>query len=226
MKILPENGKIIMLSLPNQSLDVKENALAPGEEDRATVGTDLSASSGPSGVSSFSSPLQPQMGLKAINPPATELVSPKTAIDNGLRPQLDNPSPASVGLSLIPVNSNLWEIIEKYRVHRYKIDHAPVKILRLRHKSEGSEALYRVSGISTSRYFPEGRDAIRRTIIQRLGVERQRGVFLTLTTSAGDYDLVDSWPMIWPNFNRYKASLNKYRKRYMGPVGASGISQL
>jgi len=100
------------------------------------------------------------------------------------------------------------------------MEHTPVKILHIFHVENDSEALYRVTACSTSRYFPEGRAALRRCILQRLGVENQPGVFLTLTTDVKRCSLLESWPMIWPNFHRFKKSLNYYRKQNMEATGS------
>jgi len=54
-----------------------------------------------------------------------------------------------------------------------------------------------------------------KNIRQRLDGARKAGVFFTLTVDAKGYSLTDAWASMWPEFNRFKKSLNYYRKQHM-----------
>jgi hypothetical protein len=212
MKIIPENT-------PNVNAI---GGFVPGGGDRAMLESNLSTLPAHRGEAHH--PDKNLGGVNAINS-LEGFASYEAASNRALDSVSGIPSPA-VGLSPIYANSNTVDsigvegILKEFRVHLLKMEHTPVMILHLCHKENDSEVLYRVTACSTSRYFPEGRAALRRCILQRLGIEKQPGVFLTLTTDVKRYTLLDSWPMLWPNFNRFKSALNIYRKRHMKATGS------
>jgi hypothetical protein len=203
---------------------IEAGGLSPDREDRAPQGCDLSARSGPSGVSSpaFFVPGKSVArcnipdGSKAVNPPTT-ILSPKTA-DTGNLDSVDKSYPRRVGLFKQYTNSDtqvIVGILDDFREYCYKLEHTPYAFLHLRHKMDGSAALYRVNACSSSRYFPEGRVQKVKEISQRLDGSGMQGVFFTLTVDAEQYSLTDAWPSMWRNFNRFKDALNMYRRRHM-----------
>ena len=212
MKIIPEN-----------TANVNEiGGFVPGGEDKALLESNLSASPAHRGEAHHSD--RNLGGVNAIN--SREGVPSPEAVSSNELGGVGESFPASVGLSLIHVNCDnvavieFEAILEKYRIHLSKMEHTPVRILHLSHKENDSEALYRVTPCSTSRYFPQGRAALKRVIMRRLGIARQPGVFLTLTTDVKLYSLMASWPAVWPSFKRFKDALNVYRKRHMKATGS------
>lgn len=217
-----------MGSLSQNEINVKNfssGAFGPGGEDKATLGSDLSAPPGPSGPSAsdpcslyslYSLSTPSPDGSKAINPTSDGFL-PKAACNAASDVSLGSSSP-SVGLLDIYVNSNTPEIIgivDAFRQHRNKLENSPCTFLHLKHKEDGSTALYRVNACSSSRYFQQGRAQMIRNIRQRLSDGQMKGVFFTLTVDAKGYSLTDAWPSMWPSFNRFKTCLNNYRKRHM-----------
>jgi hypothetical protein len=203
---------------------VKFGELPPDEEDKALLESNLSASSGPFGGSSSARVNGPcnaakcntPTGSNAKNSPTT-IKSPKTANTDRLD-AADSSSPASVGLFKEYVNSDTREIIgivDAYREHCSKLEHTPHAFLHLKHKEDGSTALYRVNAASSSRYFQQGRVQMIKNISQRLDGSQVQGVFFTLTVDAKRYTLTEAWPSMWPEFNRFKDAMNVYRKRHM-----------
>jgi len=217
---------LVLESIPEGTQPVKHirrpGVFAPDGEDKALLESNLSAPSGPSGVSTPLVIPSPD-GLKAINSSSTD---PEAASHTSLQSSSDSSSsssPASVGLSLRYVNCDTPEIIgivKAYREHCSKLEHSPCTFLHLRHTEDGSTALYRVNACSCSRYFQQGRAQMIRTMSQRLSDGQMSGVFFTLTVDAKRYGLTDAWPSMWPQFKRCKDALNIYRKRHMNASGS------
>jgi len=198
----------------------KESGVFPGGGDRATLESDLSTLPAPSGDAPFfCSKMEYPDGVKAINSP-TDVSSPKTASNATSDVSLD--SSPSVGLFNIYVNCDTLDftgILDAFNEHRRKLEGSPCTFLHLKHKQDGSTALYRVNACSCSRYFQQGRVQMIKSISQRLGDGQMSGVFFTLTVDTKRYSLTDAWSSMWPQFNRFKRSLNLYRKRHMNASG-------
>lgn len=218
-----------MCSLSHSNPTVKEiqsGGFSPDEEDKALLESNLSASSGPSGASSPAPFWNTPDGLKAINSPATDDVSPKTVSHASLRDSggSSSSSPSSVGLSnSLVVNCDtlaITQITEDFRLHKYKLAGTPGIFVHLLKKSDNSEALYHTSPTAQSRYFPEGRAYIQERLMERLGTKRQAGVFLSLTVAASDYEIQDAWSMMWRRFKGLRDGLNIYRRRHMNAGGS------
>jgi hypothetical protein len=159
-------------------------------------------------------------GFNAINSPATDEISTKTA-SNAASDVSPGSSPASVGLFKEYVNCDLnpepeiMGILDAFRQHRRKLEGSPCTFLHLKHRQDGSTALYRVNACSCSRYFQQGRAQMIKNISQRLSDGQMSGVFFTLTVDAKRYSLTDAWPSMWPQFKRFKDASNVYRKKHM-----------
>lgn len=193
-----------MRILPEICEDVK-NGIAPDGEGRATVETDLSVPSARQGE--YRSFLCPD-GSKALN-----------FGGEGEAEGVEPPSP-DLSVDLINIYANCHtleniEIVDCYREHCCKLECSPCTFLYLRHKKDGSTVLYRVNACSSSRYFQQGRAQMIKNIHQRLNGKQERGVFFTLTVDTKRYDLAGAWSSMWLEYNRFKKSLNIYRKRYM-----------
>ncbi len=210
-----------MRSILQSGTEVKEfeGVLPPGGEDRSILERKPSAPSGPSGGSAPILPVPNLDGLNALNSPATDAISTKPAdsVDSGA--SLGS-FPALVGLSdLKGVNRHkqdpMSEILSEFRKYKYKLAHTPCVLLHLRNRTDNSEVIYKANSRSQSRYFPEGRAAIQRNIRDRLAQSRQPGVFLTLTVAASDWDIMESWAVMWQHFGACRRALTMHRKRTM-----------
>lgn len=131
----------------------------------------------------------------------------------------NSPSFPPVGFFLKVVNSHTRvniEILEAFRQYCYLLENKPCTFLHMQHKVDKSTVLYRRTGYSDSRYYPSGRVAIIRKIRRRLSSEQMAGVFFTLTVDTKRYTMTEAWEGMWPEWNRFKKSLNMYRRRHMG----------
>ncbi len=208
-----------MTSIPKYDIYVKSGTIFPGGGDRAMLESNLSTPPAHRGeLYRFSRDVSPCLdGLKAINSPANNVNLAKPACNADLDVSSDS-FPASVGLLEEYVNCRAPEItgiVAAYREHCYKLEHSPTVFLLLKHKQDGSTVLYRVNACSASRYFQQGRAQMIKNIRQRLDGTQKPGVFFHLTVDTKKYSLTDAWLSMWPEFNRFKKSLNYYRKRHM-----------
>lgn len=156
-------------------------------------------------------------GFKAINSPANNVSLPKAAGNNDLGVSCPS-SPLPVGLFLRVPNSHTrvnTGILEAFREYCYVLELKPCTFLHMRNKIDNSTVLYRRTGYSRSRYYQSGRSAIIKEIRRRLRSEPMAGVFFTLTVDTKRFDMVEAWEGMWSEWNRFKKSLNMYRKRHM-----------
>lgn len=202
--------------VPQFQSEVKENGVSPGGEGTALLESNRSALPAPSGNAPFfCSRTEHPDGAKAINSPTT-VSSPKTASNAASDVSLG--SSPSVGLFKIYVNCDTLDftgIVDAFRQHSRKLEGSPCTFLHLKHKKDGSTALYRVNACSESRYFQQGRTQMIKNISQRLSDRQMNGVFFTLTVDTKGCSLLQAWPSMWPQFKRFRDALNAYRKRHM-----------
>ncbi len=166
-----------------------------GGGDRATVETDLSTPSAPSGRDvSGNSPDR----VKAINSSCpTGFISKHTNCDNC----------ATTASS---------PILDHFLLYKYQLAHAPSVFLHLDNKNDESEAIFRVGRKAGSRYFDEGRRKIRKNLRRRLSGTSAKGILMTCTVDTKRYDVVEAWQVIWKQFKKLRDALNQYRMRDMG----------
>lgn len=211
-----------MRSIPKYKEAVKiSGTIVPGGGDKALLESNLSTLPAHRGELYRSSRevLSPcSDGANAINSPAND-ISFSTLVDSNTLDVSSGSFPASVGLSdLRGTNCDTLDmtgILSKFRKYKDRIAHTPGIILHIQNKFDKSEAIYKSNPRSKCRYFPEGRVTMQRNIRERLKRKQEPGVFLSLTVSTSDYDVMEAWNVMWRRFKGFRDALNMYRKRNM-----------
>ena len=123
-----------------------------------------------------------------------------------------------------PNNTNCYritipEICEDFDKHIACMIKAQKIFLHLQNEKEGLEALCMIDRMTQSRYFPEGRDRIRRKIQKRIRNYEELGIYQVFTVDVKRYSVIEAWDSIWDWFKLWRDDMNAYRGRHMNARG-------